>query len=270
MKRGFWSGLVGACAMAFASALPATTATVNYTDLWWNSPAYSESGWGVNMTQQGTTLFMTFYVYGQDSKPTWIFALLQKTGVAANGQPIFTGETRVSTGAYYGAPWGTPPFDSHVVGSIKFEPSDPVSGKLTYDVNGVRVTKSIERETLVNDDLSGNYFGVMAETITCPGQPPVADDIQFEGTIVQSGTQFQFQWHDVGVQAPDTCTFSGGWTQQGALARVDGSVSCSGEMAIAGPATLTEVSSSPIAVSARIGANAGGCTITGTMSALRR
>src|SRR5512143_3396453 len=118
MKRGFWSGFVGACAMAFASALPATTATVNYTDLWWNSPAGSESGWGVNMSQQGTTLFMTFYVYGQDARPTWIFALLRKTGETANGQPIFTGETDVSTGAWYGGTWGAPPFSPRTAGSI--------------------------------------------------------------------------------------------------------------------------------------------------------
>jgi hypothetical protein len=271
MKRGFWSAAVGACAMAFASTLPATTATVNYTDLWWNSPAGSESGWGVNMTQQGTKLFMTFYVYGQDTKPTWIFALLDKTGQTANGQPIFTGYTAVATGPWYGGPFSATPFKPDTTaGSITFVPKDAVSGTLTYDVFGTHVTKSIERETLVNDDLSGNYFGVMTETITCPGQPAVADDIGFEGAIEHSGTQFQFQWHDVGVQNPSSCTFSGGWTQQGSLARVDGTVACSGPQAIAGSATLTEVSSSPIAVSARIGASAGGCTITGTLSALRR
>jgi hypothetical protein len=70
------------------------------------------------------------------------------------------------------------------------------------------------------------------------------------------------------MQMPDTCTFSGGWTQQGSLARVDGAVACNN--GIAGAAAFTEISSSPVAVSGRIGANAGGCTIAGTFSALRR
>jgi hypothetical protein len=54
---------------------------------------------------------------------------------------------------------------------------------------------------------------------------------------------------------------------QGSLARVDGSFACSD--GLAGPAALTDISSSPFAVSAHINANAGGCTITGTFSALR-
>jgi hypothetical protein len=107
MKRRFVSAAVGVCEMVFASALPATTATVNYTDLWWN-PA--ESGWGVNMTQQGTTLYMTFYVYDRDATPMWISALLTKTGVSTNGEPIFTGDTYLSTGPWFGGPFTTPPF----------------------------------------------------------------------------------------------------------------------------------------------------------------
>jgi hypothetical protein len=31
----------------------------NYTDMWWSSPAGSESGWGVNLAHQGDTLFAT-------------------------------------------------------------------------------------------------------------------------------------------------------------------------------------------------------------------
>lgn len=264
MRRGLCSAVIGASMMLVASAAPATTATVNYTDLWWN-PA--ESGWGVNMTQQATTLYMTFYVYDRNGTPMWISALLTKTGVSANGEPIFTGDTYLSTGPWFGGPFTTPPFQSTRAGSITFTPNDAVSGTLTYDVNGTRVTKSIQRETLVNDDLSGNYFGVMYTLVSCPGQSVETDTLVLEGTIAQSGTQFQFQWRESGVPMPDTCTFSGGWTQQGSLARVDGSIACSNGMA--GPATLTEISSSPIAVSARVGATAGGCTITGTFSAVR-
>ena len=43
----------------FASPVPTCTVgetlapSTNFTDLWWRSPANSESGWGINLTQQG-------------------------------------------------------------------------------------------------------------------------------------------------------------------------------------------------------------------------
>jgi len=36
-------------------------------------------GVGVNVTQQGSTLFLKFFIYGADSKPTWVAARLLHT-----------------------------------------------------------------------------------------------------------------------------------------------------------------------------------------------
>ena len=44
-----------------------------------------------------------------------------------------------------------------------------------------------------------------------------------QGTISQSGAQFQYQETESGG---NVCTWTGGWTQQGVLGRVDGTVSC--------------------------------------------
>ena len=49
------------------------TAT-NYQDLWWNAPAGSESGWGINITHQGDTLFVTWFTYDLDGTPLWLSA----------------------------------------------------------------------------------------------------------------------------------------------------------------------------------------------------
>src|SRR3569832_463840 len=48
---------------------------VTYTDLWFNP---SEGGWGVNITQQGMTLFAMWFVYAEDGKPTW-FSMSNRT-----------------------------------------------------------------------------------------------------------------------------------------------------------------------------------------------
>ena len=47
----------------------ATTTIPDYGDIWYNAPAESQSGWGVNIAQQGEILFVTLFVYGPDRTP---------------------------------------------------------------------------------------------------------------------------------------------------------------------------------------------------------
>ncbi len=54
----------------------------SYQGLWWNSPAGSESGWGINLTHQGDVLFASWFTYGADGNPLWI--------IMANGEKTAT------------------------------------------------------------------------------------------------------------------------------------------------------------------------------------
>jgi hypothetical protein len=56
--RRLLTRLATAALLTFASH---TARAVDYTDLWW-VPA--ESGWGVNLVQSDTVLFVTFIIYG--------------------------------------------------------------------------------------------------------------------------------------------------------------------------------------------------------------
>src|SRR6185437_5844067 len=47
-------------------------AATNYQDLWWAAPAGSESGWGINLTQEGDTIFGTWFTYDVDGTPLWL------------------------------------------------------------------------------------------------------------------------------------------------------------------------------------------------------
>lgn len=49
-------------------------AATNYQDLWWASPAGSESGWGINFTHQGTTIFATWFTYDCRTKPSLVLS----------------------------------------------------------------------------------------------------------------------------------------------------------------------------------------------------
>ena len=52
-----------------ANMARANTFGSDMTDLWWNA---NESGWGVTATHQGDVVFLTFFVYGMDNRPTFI------------------------------------------------------------------------------------------------------------------------------------------------------------------------------------------------------
>jgi hypothetical protein len=122
--------------------LSATTAssTTNYTALWWN-PA--ENGWGVNFTHQGNILFGTLFTYDANRTPLWL--------VMSNGdlQPdgSYSGGLYRTTGPAFNANPFTPITAANytTVGTMSVSFSGANAGTLRYTVNGVQVTKSIER-----------------------------------------------------------------------------------------------------------------------------
>jgi hypothetical protein len=117
------------------SVLPVTD---NYTDLWWN-PA--ESGWGINVNHQGNTIFATLFTYDAGGAPLWL--------VLANG-------TLQADGSYRGALYRTngPPFNATAwsavtaaeAGTMRLAFPSANAGHLSYTIDGVAVTKDIERQ----------------------------------------------------------------------------------------------------------------------------
>jgi hypothetical protein len=121
-----------------------------FTDLWWN-PA--ESGWGVTVDHQQNFMFLTFFVYQANGSPYWVTANLQKvgTGGLATLPQVFTGPVYQTNGPYFGGPFNPAAVTQQQVGTATFTASSNyLSATLQYSVNGVNVTKSIQRQTLVN------------------------------------------------------------------------------------------------------------------------
>ncbi len=118
----------------------------NYQDLWWN-PA--ESGWGINFTHQSDTIFATLFTYeagaGTANKGLWLTATMSKSG----GAEVFQGDLLRVTGSAFNANPFIPinaAANTTRVGNMRVEFIDGNSAKLTYDVNGQPVTKTIERQ----------------------------------------------------------------------------------------------------------------------------
>jgi hypothetical protein len=115
-----------------------TPPAVDYTDLWWNA---NESGWGLSITQQFSTLFAAWFTYDAQGKAIWY--------VVPNCPVSGTG----CTGAIYQVTAGEPLTTAWngtnsptVVGSMTLAFTDAARGTMTYTLNGVTGSRLIARE----------------------------------------------------------------------------------------------------------------------------
>jgi len=119
----------------------------NYQDLWWAAPAGSQAGWGINLTHEGDTMFVTWFTYDVDHTPMWLVATVTKSGLSS-----YTGDLiRLSSGPPFNAvpfpPLGSPGgAKGSTVGSVQFAFFDGNSGTMTYTVNGETQSRDITRE----------------------------------------------------------------------------------------------------------------------------
>lgn len=234
--------------VTLACALPAsaTTYSTDFTDLWFN-PA--ESGWGVNVIQQGQTMFVTLFVYGVGNVPQW-FVASQVEPAPAGSTTQFTGQLFQTSGPYFGATSFDPTaVKSNAVGTITFTFNSATTGTLSYTVNGQAVNKTITRQTWRNDNLSGNYLGGLTATgSSCSGVPngPI---LIFQTLNVQhlSNNQVTMNVLFTSNQGQSSqCTFQGGYTQFGRTGSIAGSWACTvnGQSSNAGNFTLSSIDTS--------------------------
>ena len=64
----------------YADASASVSAAVaNYEGLWWNAPANSEPGWGINLAHHGDTIFATWFTYDATGKGWWLVMTAPRT-----------------------------------------------------------------------------------------------------------------------------------------------------------------------------------------------
>jgi hypothetical protein len=121
-------------------AQPNLALATNYQDLWWN-PA--ESGWGINLTHQGSTIFATWFTYEHDGSPLWL------TVTAAPGvQPsTYVGNLfRTSGPAYFTVPFDPENVTKMPVGVATFTFADGNTATMSYVLYNVTQSKNITRQ----------------------------------------------------------------------------------------------------------------------------
>jgi serine protease len=203
------------------SVAAASGAFANFQGLWWNSPAGSESGWGINLNHQGDTIFATWYTFGQDGKPLWMVV----SATASVGAPnTFTGNLYTGTGPPFSA------FDPalvmpNLVGVATFQFVDANNAVFAYFVNGATQTKQITRQVFAspvptctfasqpNQALATNYQDIWWNA-PAGSQPGWGINLTHQGNTI-FGAWFTFGadgkplWLVVAANKTGTNTYSG-------------------------------------------------------------
>ena len=204
-------------AAVLATGAARAASTTDYQDQWWVA---TESGWGAAVTQQWDTLFVCFFVYGPDNKPTWFVAVATPQAGAAPGHDLFAGDLWVTTGPYYGGPWNAGSVE-RVAGTFSFDASGVDAAVIDYVVDGVAVQKHVTRQTWKTVNIAGSYRGAMiTEQKSCANpEDNLVDTGAPDWTIVHRADDTVTATIDGGDVV---CVLDGSYRQHGHLGQIDG------------------------------------------------
>ena len=259
--RGTFRALGAAALMALALvATPVAAARTDFTDLWWN-PA--EPGWGVNLVQAQTFLFATFFVYGPGNQPVWYTGEMSRNAAGAYAGPLY-----VTTGTAFNAPANPAHKSARQVGDVTFTPSAATTGTLSYTVDGVVVTKLVQRQTLQTIPLGDSFIGGLVSQWSGCTDPNVNSSVRrhmnLRVTQVAADRKLEL---DVDLNGT-SCTVTGTYVQQGQLYTMPGATYyCSNGLTTT--ADVSELRSTARGIEGRWSASTGGgCTESVTFSAV--
>ena len=258
-----------AVAVALAMASPARAGNAllsDVSDMWWNS---AESGWGMNATLQSNVLFLTIYVYSSDAKAHWFVASNMGTEVnppPAAGQPqVFTGALYETTGPVFSGAFNPNAVNSRMVGTATFEYTAPLSGRLTYTVDGVTVVKQVRRLTWAVNDPSGTY--AMSLSTRSNACNPTVITTKNLGTVNVTLSNGALTLVTSNGTPLDNCTFRGDYSQEGHMGASNGTYQCS--QSGNGPFSLSEIEVGIHGLMARFDGTLSGCVVYGNLAGTR-
>jgi hypothetical protein len=204
-----------------AGSAPKSSFSTDQSDLWWNP---NESGWGMQLVQQGGRIFATLFIYGSNGTPTWATALLDATGGFTWSGPLY-----VTTGPWFGGPFNPATVGARQAGTLTFTAQSVQTGSVTYSIDGVVVTKQIERQLFNYDNYNGSYVVTVNLTASsCFVGSNGTGTGAFAISVSHSATNMAMTWVFPGGQ---TCVYTGAYSQAGRFGQFLGTYSCStGEM----------------------------------------
>ncbi|HYC35806.1 MAG TPA: hypothetical protein VEC19_05250 [Usitatibacter sp.] len=113
----------------------------SYQDLWWAGT--QENGWGMSITQHGSTIFAAFFIYDAHGRPIWV---VLPAGTWNASGTTYSGALYAPTGSWFGSYDVSRLSVGASVGTASLAFNGANSATLTYTINGVSGTKSITRQ----------------------------------------------------------------------------------------------------------------------------
>jgi hypothetical protein len=263
-----------AVSLLAASALAADAENMympDASDLWWNP---NESGWGVNLVQQGTVVFATFFLYDSGGRAHWYVAPdMDSTFLnIPTDRPVdFFGALYETSGPTSIASFNPSLVAVRQVGTATFDYRRPYGGSFSFTIDGVSTTKQVERQTWRASDIAGTYnVNRVMRPFNCPGVPEASVNENLgEMTVAQSSGSVTIQTRPVPGSAGLSCSYPGTYTQSGRMGSLAGTFTCSD--GTAGAFSMSEIQASPYSFSARLSASVSGtgCTRYGHIGGVR-
>jgi len=246
---------------SFAQPASASQGT-NFSDQWWNP---SESGWGASILQQYDTLFVDLFVYASDGRPQWYTAAIYHQ--AQSGRSLFTGDLYVAAGPWFGAFWNPAAFTARKVGTMQFDASSTDFATLTYSVDGIVVSKAVQRQLWTYEDFTGNYYGGFVYDQSNCANPANNGHVEELGPFTinhPANNTFTLTLQSSSGQ----CTIAGNYTQLGHMGSVDASYTCT--YGVNGTMTLYELERTGTGMTGRFIAENNACSVAGSLGGVER
>jgi len=120
-------------------------ANPNFTDLWWRAGG-TESGWGVNVMQEGDVVFGTWFTYDAKGQGEWLVI----PGATRTAPMTWTGTLYRTHGPAFDGTWDASKVGSTAVGTATFAFTDASSGTFSATVDGASISKPISRMVYAN------------------------------------------------------------------------------------------------------------------------
>jgi hypothetical protein len=171
------------------------------TDLWW-VPA--ESGWGINMIEQGEILFATIFTYDAQGRAKWYSAsslAFIGRGPAVDSTGVYSGAVYETTGPWFGTAFNPSAVTRRSVGSMTFDVYGNRTGFVDLGINGQSIARKVfDRFTFRANSLAGTYTGYVHAALNARNVPtgPTAINVSSTGNGVTITTQ----------AAGGSCTFT--------------------------------------------------------------
>lgn len=255
--------VLAACLLASTAAL-----ATDKTDLYYNP---SESGWGMTIANQGDTIFVTIYVYGQDNLPTWLVGTATRISTDSSGVNTYSGDLFRTQGPYYGLGAFSPgSVVATKAGTYTYRETSVNGGQITYSVGTTTVIKNIQRQTLAtNPNVVGIFAGAYYSTVSgCNNSSLNGSAFSFVNIAI-TGTPAATQLGML-FSTNVVCSVSSAYSQSGRMGQMSGTWSCTPNGAT-GNTNIFEIEAGANALSGRFTTtySSNGCTENGFFSGVR-